>query len=121
MILPIDFRVTEADNPAITWSNLAVKLRVDNLKNRQYHAKALHTMRTFTNGHLSTTVTFLADSQYTSLQRSLFSVPNVAVLERFHLLSYRRISSTDLKSQSNTKHVEPCETTAQESVYFQFI
>lgn len=44
MILSIDFRVTQADNPAITWSNLAVKLRVDNLKTRQYHAKALHTV-----------------------------------------------------------------------------
>ena len=104
MILSIDFRVTEADNPAITWSNLAVKLRVDNLKNRQYHAKALHTVRTSTNDHLSTTVKFLADSQYMPPYNGhFFSVPNVAVLERFHLLSHRRISSTDLKSRSNTK------------------
>ena len=88
--MSIDFRVTEADNPAITWSNLAVKLRVDNLKNRQYHAKALHTVRTFTNGHLSTTVT--VKSSYCRVARQ--GVPCYTTVAR---LGFKRRATSVLK------------------------
>ena len=64
MILSIDFRVTEADNPAITWSNLALKLRVANMKNRQYHGKALHTVEPPLTATSLQRPLFLVDSPY---------------------------------------------------------